>query len=61
MSTAEWNVVGLILNLVGVLTLLRYGLPFGTPQPNSTRGWIGLVLLIAGTLCQLWANIRWVT
>ena len=56
MSTAEWNVVGLILNLVGVLTLFRYGLPFGTPQPNSTRGWIGLVLLIAGTLCQLWAG-----
>ena len=61
MSSAEWNVLGLILNLAGLLTLFRYGLPFGTANQHANRGWIGLTLLIAGTLCQLWASIRWVT
>jgi hypothetical protein len=68
MSTAEWNVLGLLLNLSGVLLLFRYGLPASAPTvqgkprpPSSGTSWLGLVLFIAGTLCQLWANIRWVS
>ena len=59
MSTAEWNVVGLLLNLVGVLLLFGHGLPTGR-QNAATLSWLGLAMLIAGTACQLWANIRWV-
>jgi hypothetical protein len=59
MSTAEWNVVGLLLNLVGLLLLFGHGLPTGR-QTATTLSWLGLVMLIAGTACQLWANIRWV-
>ena len=59
MSTAEWNVLGLTLALVGMLLLFRYGMP-KTAQRHTAFGWLGLVLLIAGTLCQIWANVRWV-
>ncbi len=59
MSTAEWSVVGLLLNLVGVLLLFGHGLPMGR-QNAATLSWLGLAMLIAGTACQLWANIRWV-
>ena len=58
MSTAEWNVVGLLLNLVGLLLLFSHGLP-GT-HGRAPLSWLGLGMLIAGTACQLWANIRWV-
>jgi hypothetical protein len=30
-------------------------------QRHILRSWLGLGLLVAGTLCQMWANIRWVT
>ena len=59
MSTAEWNVVGLLLNLVALLLLFRHGLP-RAGQVNTALSWIGVAALIAGTACQLWANIRWV-
>jgi hypothetical protein len=59
MSTAEWNVVGLLLNFVGLLLLFRHGLP-STAQRGTLLSWLGLILLIAGTLCQIWANVRWV-
>jgi hypothetical protein len=57
MSSAEWNVVGLLLNLVGLLLLFSHGLPKGN---HGTVSWLGLLMLVAGTACQLWANIRWV-
>jgi hypothetical protein len=60
MSTAEWNVLGLAMVLVGLLLLLRFGMP-GAEQRHILRSWLGLGLLVAGTLCQMWANIRWVT
>jgi hypothetical protein len=59
MSTAEWNVLGLLLNLSGILLLFRHGLP-RAEQCSNLSSWFGLVLLIAGTLCQIWANLRWV-
>jgi hypothetical protein len=60
MSSAEWNVVGLLLNLVGLLLLFSHGLPRSAPQNSTTLSWLGLAMLTAGTACQLWANIRWV-
>ena len=59
MSSAEWNVLGLLLNLSALVLLFRYGLP-GREQQNALQAWLGLLLLIAGTLCQIWANLRWV-
>ena len=59
MSTAEWNVLGLLLNFSALVLLFRYGLP-GPAQRNVLPSWLGLVLLVAGTLCQIWANLRWV-
>jgi hypothetical protein len=56
MSSAEWNVLGLASVLVGLLLLFR----FGWPKPGAMAGWLGIALLIAGTLCQIWASIRWV-
>ena len=58
MSSAEWNVLGLLLNLAGLLLLFRHGLP--SPKSGSLLGWLGFAALIAGTACQIWANLRWV-
>jgi hypothetical protein len=58
MSSAEWNVLGLLLNLGGLLLLFRHGLP--GPKSISLLGWLGFAALIAGTACQIWANLRWV-
>jgi drug/metabolite transporter (DMT)-like permease len=59
MSTAEWNVLGLMLALVGMLLLFRSGLP-KSGQRAPLASWFGAILLIAGTLCQIWANVRWI-
>jgi hypothetical protein len=59
MSSAEWNVLGLLLNLGGLLLLFRHGLP-PRDQATSLLGWVGFAALIAGTACQIWANMRWV-
>ena len=59
MSSAEWNVLGLLLNLSALVLLFRYGLP-RRQQQNAASAWVGLILLIAGTACQVWANMRWV-
>jgi drug/metabolite transporter (DMT)-like permease len=59
MSTAEWNVLGLLLALSGILLLFRHGLP-KREQRHALSSWLGLALLIAGTICQIWANLRWV-
>ncbi len=59
MSTAEWNVLGLLLNLIGLLLLFRCGLP-SRAQSKPLLSWLGIVPLLAGTACQMWANIRWV-
>lgn len=58
MSTAEWNVLGLIAALIGMLLLFQNGMP--KAGQRSTLAWLGLALLIAGTACQIWANVRWV-
>ena len=59
MSSAEWNVLGLMSALVGMLLLFRSGLP-KRGQRSALSSWFGVLLLIAGTLCQIWANVRWV-
>ena len=59
MSTAEWNVLGLLLNFSALMLLFRYGLP-KSGQQQALQSWLGFLLLIAGTLCQIWANLRWV-
>jgi hypothetical protein len=56
MSSAEWNVLGLVLNLVGILLLFRHG----WPKSGASTGWLGIGLLIAGTLFQIWASVRWI-
>jgi hypothetical protein len=56
MSSAEWNVLGLVLNLIGLLLLFRCGWPKSGPP----KGWLGVALLVAGTLCQIWASVRWI-
>lgn len=56
MSSAEWNVLGLVAVLVGLLLLFRYG----WPKSGTLPGWLGVALLIAGTLCQIWASVRWI-
>jgi hypothetical protein len=58
MSSAEWNVLGLLLNFAGLLLLIRYGMP-GAAR-TAGRNWLGLALFVVGTLCQIWANLRWV-
>jgi uncharacterized protein YjeT (DUF2065 family) len=69
------NLAGLGLNLIGVLILFRYGMPFHVPSGGAIHlileqtdqaeiklerryklfGYIGLVLLIAGTILQMLA------
>jgi hypothetical protein len=56
MSSAEWNVLGLLLNLIGLLLLFRCGWPKAGPP----KGWLGVALLVVGTACQIWASIRWI-
>jgi hypothetical protein len=56
MSSAEWNVLGLVLNLIGILLLFRHG----WPKPGASTGWLGILLLIVGTLFQIWASVRWI-
>ena len=56
MSSAEWNVLGLVLNLIGLLLLFRGG----WPKTGAPTGWLGVALLIAGTACQIWASVRWI-
>jgi hypothetical protein len=73
LSPAAWSVTGLILSLLGVLILFRFGMPYQTrtggtvglaleqtDQAAAQRerrytvlGWIGLVSIIGGTLCQI--------
>ena len=77
MSAANWNIVGSVLTLVGLLILFRYGMPYRvrtggvnyiiTEQIDESElktdwwyeffGWVGLVFAIAGTVCQIAANI----
>ena len=56
MSSAEWNVLGLVLNLAGILLLVRDG----WPKPGRSASWLGIGLLVVGTLCQIWASVRWI-
>lgn len=66
---------GLIINLLGVVTLFRYGMPYRVETKGQSMlllededleaikaealyrklGWLGLVLVIAGTALQIWA------
>jgi hypothetical protein len=68
-----WSTAGLVLSLIGVLLLFRYGMPFrvrtgGYPTrvtlSNDPRaaaferrytivGWLGLFLVVLGTICQI--------
>ncbi len=77
MTAAGWNIVGLILVLVGVLLLFRYGMPYrvrtgGTRarilqgmDEAATRaerrynvlGWLGVALIVLGTISQIKANL----
>jgi hypothetical protein len=52
-------VLGLLLNFSALVLLFRYGLP-KPAHSHAFQSWLGFALLIAGTLCQIWANLRWV-
>ncbi len=71
------NIVGLAFNLIGVLILFRWGMPFRVPMGGqsmlvaetndakhaaidhiySVCGYVGLVLLILGTVLQIVATL----
>jgi hypothetical protein len=71
------NIIGLSFNLVGVLILFRWGMPFRVPMRGAVPiilegidekavaldhtyvicGYIGLVLLILGTVLQIIATL----
>jgi hypothetical protein len=77
MIPACWNILGLILVLVGVLLLFLFGMPFrvrtrgtsallleGTDEKAkraeriyAVLGWLGLILVVLGTLSQIRANL----
>jgi hypothetical protein len=68
-----WGSAGLVLSLIGVLLLFRYGMPYrvrtgGLPlrvtissDPRAAAlerrytivGWLGLFLVVIGTICQI--------
>lgn len=71
------NIVGLTFNLLGILILFRWGMPFRVPTGGMQMlalygknegavvldriymicGWVGLVLLILGTVFQIVAAL----
>jgi hypothetical protein len=61
MDAASVNIAGLLFALVGILLFFRHGMPHRTTGvaheagPNTTKrdevlGWIGLTLVVFGTL-----------
>ena len=68
-----WSAAGLVLSLLGVLLLFRYGMPYrvrtrGQPirvsissdpraatleRRHEMLGWLGLFLIVLGTICQI--------
>jgi drug/metabolite transporter (DMT)-like permease len=68
-----WTTAGLVLSLIGVVLLFRYGMPYrvrtrGQPirvaissDPRAATlerryemlGWLGLFLVVLGTICQI--------
>jgi hypothetical protein len=68
-----WSTVGLVLSLIGVLLLFRYGMPYRVRTGGSSMyessssdpreamlerryamvGFLGLFLVVLGTLCQI--------
>jgi hypothetical protein len=77
-TSACWNVSGLVLSLIGVVLLFRFGMPYRVSQLNEGStfsdpptqkdlmlnrrhrlwGWVGLVLVFAGTAAQIVATLR---
>jgi hypothetical protein len=77
MSGPAWNVLGLVMALIGILLLFRYGMPYRVRRGGQTYelreeideaglkqehiydvlGWIGLLLIIFGTLAQIRASL----
>ena len=73
-----WTTAGLVLSLVGVVLLFRYGMPYrvrtrGQPirvaissDPRAATlerryemlGWLGLFLVVLGTICQISENLQ---
>ena len=64
-----WSTAGLVLSLIGVLLLFRYGMPFRvhtgrvtiSSDPRAATlerryeilGWLGLLLVVLGTISQI--------
>ena len=64
-----WSIAGLVLSLIGVLLLFRYGMPFRvhtgrvtiSSDPRAAAldrryamlGWFGVFLVVLGTICQI--------
>src|SRR6516162_4002291 len=58
MEPGVYSAIGLILNLVGLIVLFRYGWPYPASAPNraainNTSGKVGVVLLVLGTVAQI--------
>jgi hypothetical protein len=67
-----WSTVGLVISLIGVLLLFRYGMPYRVRTGGSSMyvsssdpreamlerryamlGFLGLFLVVLGTICQI--------
>ena len=50
-----WSTAGLVLSLLGVLLLIRFGMPYRVRSASRYEmlGWLGLLLAILGTVCQI--------
>ena len=58
-----WSTVGLVISLIGVLLLFRYGMPYrvSSSDPREAMlerryamvGFLGLFLVVLGTICQI--------
>ena len=77
MSTAFFNIMGIILSLVGVVLMFHFAIPYRIRtggasyevreeiDENARRkekiydifGWLGLLLIIIGGLCQVWGTL----
>jgi hypothetical protein len=50
-----WSIAGLVVSLIGVLLLIRFGMPYRVRSASRYEilGWLGLFLAVLGTICQI--------
>ena len=73
LPAGRWSTAGLVISLIGVLLLFRYGMPYRVRSAGESYelregideealkqgrtynvlGWLGLFLIVLGTICQI--------